>query len=281
MISMKIIYKRFYTIVLLLLVNTICLAHGINEHNYELKSIMFGDNSQIISEKGNLHFRLLWESAFLTLDYTAQDCGKRYMEDLRKNGVKKLPDLETITFPGNQHHQKYTHMGWEYNYVKDRAKWTERKNILLSTVKRIGDFKDNERIKIDAFAALVYEIHILGDHIGDSESTRFDRLRLTSEPGYRGQEVSPTSDGPFNNPTLYVYFLYHIQRLFREQSNTREYNQLIGFLNRHKTDLIKNNVQKVPYEDITFLAKKTLREFISYLPALLYRERFFRKAFFE
>lgn len=278
---MKSICKRFHSIVLLLLVNSICLAHGINGHNYELKRILFGDNSHIISEKGNLYFRLLWESAFLTLDYTAQDCGKQYMEDLRKNGVKQLPDLKTITFAGNQRHQKYTHMGWEHNYVIDKANWSARKKILLSTVNRIGDFKENERIKIDAFAALVYEIHILGDHIGDSEYTKYDRLRLTSEPGYRGQEVSPTSDGPFNNPTLYIYFLYHIQRLFREQANTYEYNQITGFLNRHKNEFINYKGSNVSYEDITFLAKKTREELIRYLPTLLLRERFFKKAFFE
>ena len=283
MISMKSIWNKvtiFFFLVLSPVMN--CWSHDGYGHDRELREVLLGNNAQRLSEKGKLFFRLLCEASYLTLDlYNTDSKGKIYIDDLKKNGVKDLPTLESIMYNSNSFHGMYTHLGWEHNYVVDKANWKARKKILLSTVSRIGGFKNSERIKMDAFAALVYEIHILGDHIGDSDYTRYARLRLTSEPGYRGQEVSPTSDGPFNNPTLYTYFLYHIQRLFREQSNTYEYNQIIGFLNRHKNEFLNYKGQIVPYEDIVFIAKKTREELIRYLPTLLYKERFFRKAFFE
>jgi hypothetical protein len=104
-------------------------------------------------------------------------------------------------------------------------------------------------------------------------------LRLVSEPDYRGQDVSPNSDGPFSNPTLYTYLLYHIQRLFRDQKNSYEYQQIVGFLNRHKHEYANYPQQQVPYEDINFLARKTRDEMIKYLPKLLQNETFYKRAF--
>ena len=265
--------------ILLLFSYSICKAHEFDEHNNELKETLFGTNYNNISPKGQTNFNLLCIAARLTLDYTNQSYGPDDMQNLKSNGVKNLPSIDNIMFPGNQYHQRYTHLGWEYNYTSnDRANWPARKMILLSTIEKIGKFKSNEQIKLDAFAALVYEIHILGDHIGDSELTRFTRLRLVSEHDYKGQIVSPTSNGPFNNPTLFVYLLYHIQRLFREQQNSLEYQQLTNFLNRHKDEFINDN--PLNYDDVSLLAAKTKEQLIRYLPKLLERESFFKEAFF-
>ena len=285
LILMKTIFKNIIPTILLLVLSNTCFAHGLGGHNKELEQILFGNNLSKVSEKGKVHFRLLCEAAYLTLDYTSdndsRDSGIRFATDLINNGVKQIPSLRDISFPANQYHQMYTHYGWDKGYrgVTDKANWKLRKQILLSTVEKIGNFRDDERIKLDAFAALVYEIHILGDHIGDKEQTRFTRLRLVSEPDYRGQDVSPTSDGPFNNPTLYTYLLYHIQRLFRDQKNSYEYKQIIGFLNRHKHEYANYPQQQVPYEDIFFLARKTRDEMIKYLPKLLQNETFYKRAF--
>ena len=259
-----------------------CWSHDGDGHDRELREVLFGENAYRLSEQGELYFRLLCEASYLTLDlYNTDSKGKLYIDDLRKNGVKNLPSIESIMYNSNSLHGRYTHLGWEHNYVVDKANWKARKTILLETVKRIGNFKDNERIKLDAFAALVYEIHVLGDHIGDSDYSRYTRIRLVSEPDYKGQEVSPTSDGPFNNPTLYIYFLYHIQRLFREQKTSYEFTQMIGFLNRHKNQFVSSKERPVPYDDIQFLAKKTKQELVRYLPTLLVKERFFKEAFYK
>ena len=257
-----------------------CYSHGYDGHKKDLQDILFSDYYKL-NFKGKQCFDLLCEATFITLDYTNQACGKDYLADLKNYGIKNLPLLEDISFSGNQYHQRYTHLGWDisdYEY-KSKANWKDRKELLLATVEKICQFKDNERVKKDAFAALVYEIHILGDHIGDGEQTRYTRLRLVSEDSYYGQEVSPTSVGPFNNPTLFTYLLYHIQRLFRDQKNTYEYTQIISFLNNHKNEYYGQS--PVSYDDIRFLAERTRTEMIKYIPKLLEREKFFRRAFID
>ena len=225
---------------------------------------------------------MLCEAAYLTLDFYnghISDKGKKYLDDLRKHGVNGLPkNVSEIDFSYNSHHQRFTHMGWNYDYgIKDSAKWETRKLILINTVQHIEKFKNQEKIKIEAFAALVYDLHILGDHCGDTETSRYDRVRLTSEPGYKGQVVSPTSDGPFNNPTLFVYLLYHTQRLFREQKGTFEYEQLLKFLDKNRD----YGEDKVDYSEIQKLAKETRKALHLYIPGLLKREKFFQRAFFQ
>ena len=260
------------------------------DHNNFLQAALFGEQPRNnLSQKGEVNFRVLCEALFLTLDYTSQDKGVGYLEDLKKHGVKDLPVLNEITFSGNQHHQRYTHWGWDkgfsgYGAEADKAHWEKRKQLLLNTVQSIGKFNKNEKIKIDSFAGLVYEIHVLDDFIGDTESTRMDRLRLSSDVNYRGQKVSPTSDGPFNNPTLINYMIYHIQRLFREQKNSPVLTYLIGELEIYekrftREDYSQYETKQIPYSEVQSLARKvrgTLRE---WLPQLLENEPFFQRAF--
>ncbi len=262
------------------------------DHNKFLQTTLFGELPRNnLSQKGEENFRVLCEALFLTLDYTNQGKGVEYLKDLKKHGVKDLPALEEITFSGNQHHQRYTHRGWDkgfsgYGGEADKAHWEKRKQLLLNTVLSIGKFKKEEKIKIDAFAGLVYEIHILDDFIGDTEATRMDRLRLSSDVNYRGQKVPPTSDGPFNNPTLINYMIYHIQRLFREQGqkNSPSLAHLIRELEIYENrftreDYSQYETKQIPYGKVQSLAMKvrgTLRE---WLPLLLENEPFFQRAF--
>ena len=268
-----------------------CGAHGLQGHNDELKKILFGEFILNLSSKAEKNFDLISKAAYLTLDYFNNvEQGARFYYDLKNSGVKDLPSLESIDFSGNKYHQKYTHMGWEFNYgVTDKANWEARKKILLNTVDKVFESNKNRRIwsssrtihdsKKNDFAALVYDIHILGDHIGDMDATRYTRIRLVSEPGYRGQTVSPTSAGPFNNMTLYTYLLYHIQRLFREQRDSYEYKELIKFLERHKDEFSNHKEDKVPYEEVQFIANETKKVLIKYIPKLLQGEDFFKNAF--
>lgn len=250
------------------------------KHNNDLKDILF-ERDRSLSQGGQKNFRMLCEAAYLTLDFcNNHPKGKSYLDDLRNHGVKGLPeDVSEIDYNDSfKLHQRFTHMGWNHDYgIMDSAKWETRKMILINTVQHIGKFKKQERIKIEAFAALIYDLHILGDHIGDGIGSKDYRVRLTSEPGYKGQVVSPTSDGPFNNPTLFVYLLYHTQRLFREQRGTFEYEQLLNFLDKNKD----YGEDKVDYSEIQDLAKKTKVALQQYIPALLKREKFFQRAFYQ
>lgn len=262
-----------------------CKAHhSIEEHNNDLRCTLFGNNK--ISQKGELNFRLIYEAVNIVTDFTSdneyKDSGRRYLADLKANGVKNVPNIFEISFSGNQYHQIYTHYGWDKGYrTIDKGNWQKRKLLLLSTVEHVGQNTLKEKIKIDAFAGLIYDIHILGDHIGDGEKTRHTRIRLVSEPGYKGQWVSATSDGPFNNPTLFTYLRYHIERLFREQKNTSAYQTLIAFLTHNNNRVYNYSAKEVPYEEIKKIAKETRDKLHCYLPELLKNERFFKNAFYN
>ena len=110
---MKTIFKNIIPTILLLVLSNTCFAHGLGGHNKELEQILFGNNLSKVSEKGKVHFRLLCEAAYLTLDYTSdndsRDSGIRFATDLINNGVKQIPSLRDISFPANQYHQMYTH----------------------------------------------------------------------------------------------------------------------------------------------------------------------------
>ena len=290
-LTSKLLTKCNILTLFLMCLAIICNAHGIKGHNAELKEILFGKYN--LSSKAEENFDLLTKAAYLTLDYFNNSMqGLDYYNDLKNYGVKDIPRLESIDFSGNKYHQKYTHMGWEYTYgVIDKANWEARKKILLNTVEKVCKFSKNKGIwswfstqtiddsKKKDFAALIYDIHILGDHIGDMDATRYTRIRLVSEPDYRGQVVSPTSAGPFNNMTLYTYLLYHIQRLFRDQKNCYEYNELVKFLERHKDEFINSKDDKVPYENVQELANETKKVLARYIPKLLRNEAFFQRAF--
>lgn len=301
----KNIWIKYFIFAVFCIVTIPCYARNYNGHNKDLKKVLFGNNPTATFSRKN--FDLLCKAAYLTIDYTSQPNGEEYIKSLQANGIKNLPPINAITFSDNYRHERYTHMGWDVGYIEvnDVANWNLRKTILTSTVEKIGKFKKNEKIKIDAFAALVYDIHILGDHAENTITTKSDRVRLTSEPEeYKGQVVSPTSAGPFNNPTLYIYLLYHTQRLFRDQKDTFEYKMLENFLNRNKDYFLKSSEPvlravdstsllvlnndyflksggQVPYKDIQRLAEKTLKTLSVYIPKLLAREAFFQRAFFE
>ena len=146
---MKTIFKNIIPTILLLVLSNTCFAHGLGGHNKELEQILFGNNLSKVSEKGKVHFRLLCEAAYLTLDYTSdndsRDSGIRFATDLINNGVKQIPSLRDISFPANQYHQMYTHYGWDKGYrgVTDKANWKLRKQILLNLL----------------FDQILYEVH--------------------------------------------------------------------------------------------------------------------------
>lgn len=258
-------------------------------HNEDLRIALFGkavsqDNK--ITQKGEENFRILCEAAYLTIDYYKDDDkAARYLKDLRQKGVEGLPNYKDIKYTCRLgDHQRFTHKGWNVSYQDERAHWEIRKKLLSNTVNTLGKFKDREEIKKDSFAGLVYEIHILGDHIGDQEATRWDRLRLSSDVNYKGQRVSPTSDGPFNNPTLIGYMIYHIQRLFREQKNSPYFKKLIRELEDFEVKFCSSEYyeykdKEIPYDYVQALAGDVLDTLQKWLPKLLKNEAFFQRAF--
>lgn len=278
--------KILLTIILAINLTFSCssiLAHEYSGHNNDLIELLFGEFKQNMTVQGKQNFDILCRAARLAIDYTSQSFGMDDMDFLRQQGVKNMPALSDIKYTSNQYHQRYTHRGWDFNYYPiDKANWQKRKQLLISAIEKICDFRKNEKIKMEAFAALVYEIHILGDHIGDSEQTRWDRLRLTSVGNSKASIVPPTSEPRFDsNACLLVYMLYHVQRLFREQKNSIFYNQVTIFLFNNCDFFFGRNESEISIQEVKDFAIEVRRNLKLCLPNLLKNEDFFRRAFYN
>lgn len=267
------------------MVNSSCFvfAHVTKIHNKEIESVLFANKNNI---QNNSSLNLLLKATALALDYYKEDENKEeYFNDLKNCGVQNIPEPEVLRYTaGGWDHQKYTHLGWNHSYNQDRGNWEMRKLLLVSTVNHVFNFRD-KNIKSESFAALLYEIHILGDHIGCKFSTYHNRSRLKLCPDLTNPQVefmNANSDGRFQvNPTLIGYLLYHIERLFREQKHSDEYKSLVTFLRSKMTALVHTQITDDNYHlTVIRLAEEIKRELVKYIPILLKRETFFARVFY-
>ncbi|GMO50431.1 MAG: hypothetical protein Pg6C_14210 [Treponemataceae bacterium] len=251
-------------------------------HNSDLTRVLFGvPFVQFPEHEANLS--LLEQAAYLTVDqYNGHNLF--YLDNLRNAGVKNLPQGAEIDFTAGSEHQRYTHRGWDFNTypVNHRGYnfqqiWEMRKITLLSTVSAVFKFKRDEQIKIESFAALIYYTHILGDHGGDSKSTYRDRIPIFQRPDYRNNRSGPQQ----LNPTICTELLYHIPRLFREQTETTEYKMLLLYLQRSKLTVLPS---VLPFTDEEYMqyqnaAREMIDKLSFFIPQLLSKESFFQSAF--
>lgn len=170
--------KKKFTIVLIVLsfINMLCFSHGAEKHYEFLITVLFGANSAIAPSYKELDkLKLLDFSSRIAID---QYNGSYEMElnYLQSKGVKAVSSIREIDYSGNSHHQRYTHRGWTFPYANEKGNWALRKKLMLDTTAKVFYFDSNEQH--DAFTALMYYIHILGDHDGDSISNTMDRIAL-------------------------------------------------------------------------------------------------------
>ena len=140
------------------------------------------------------------------------------MKNLDKLGIKakvaKFDEIDLNTDNGSSitanTHRKYTHLGWNYKYQNpDEEFWPKRKQLLIDTVYWVlfnrdtilaeipirWDYKSDEQC--EAFCAVVYYIHILGDHIEGDTSQKLEYiepLQYTDafRPGLESEEEYKT-----------------------------------------------------------------------------------------
>jgi hypothetical protein len=258
-------------------------------HNQQMRQVLFGYTYRL-NENGYRNLEALEKSIYLCIDlfngYTYnRGQAQRYLDELRKFGVRNLPGLNTIDFTAGAEHQRYTHRGWDWTlYPRDyrgynfQQIWNIRQQrVYLAPIDRIFNFRRNEMEKRDSFAALLYYVHILGDHIGDKKRSYMDRIPISPRPDYRFNRSGENS----NNPTIYTELLYHLPRLFREQTSSVDYLQLIGYLESNKNREFPTGtvISDEEYSELQHFAQETLDKMIRYIPRLLQNERFFTRTF--
>jgi hypothetical protein len=259
-------------------------------HNRQLAEILFG-NQFLVRDAAQNKITPLEKALYLCIDeYNGMTYNnsqaQRYLNDLKRFGVWFLPRLEQFDYTSNSHHQRYTHLGWDWtlyprnlNGYDFQRIWTLRKErVLLPTIDKVFKFKRNESIKRDSFGALLYYIHIIGDHIGDSKSNNTDRMPLTRRIDY-GKDYARNHEE--NNPSICTELLWHITRLFREQTSSIEYQMLMRYLDRNKNRVFPSgtSMTDAEYNELQAFAWEMFDTLRRYIPFLLQNEDFFIRAF--
>lgn len=173
------------------------LAFSTGKHNKIIESALFGRedySSSVRDTPAGRALKALEAAVYLCLDQY-NNYGAEELDTLDEYGVKGLPNsIDEIAFTGNDTHRRYTHLGWNYTYMGAQDKgqnWPVRKAILVNTVKRvfgmdgiwsnISSLWDTSGEEwCDAFAAMLYYLHVLGDQI--------DRLTKNKEDGKVGED---------------------------------------------------------------------------------------------
>ncbi|GHT78643.1 hypothetical protein FACS1894130_05620 [Spirochaetia bacterium] len=276
--------KRIITAVLFLFIVTPLFAPDEYVHNLDLMKIILGrpfPQSPLEEAK----FALLAKASYLAIDQF-NGHNLEYLNELREAGVKNLPPGNEINFTAGGEHQRYTHRGWDWiNYPVNirgynfQQIWETRKTVLLLTLDRLFEFRNDEIIKRDSLGAIIYYTHALGDHWGDAKGSYMDRMPVSSRPDYRFNRSGPNA----NNPTICTELLYHIPRLFREQVNSIDYRMLLLYLNRRKSQEFPSGttITDEEYAQVQIFARETLDTLGIYIPRLLKNENFYKKAFNE
>ena len=281
---MKKIILFVLTVVILLEMPLLAFAHNKDVHNQQLELVLFGQkNSPRLSTiKAQKALLALESASYLALDQFNGN-GTEQLDILKAYKVKDLPeDISDIDFAGNFKHRTYTHRGWNYKYPDDKANWVVRKQILLATTEKVFNFQwfASEWIgigyteKCESLAALVYYVHVLGDH--------------EARTGYKIEELMIPFARPHanaKNPDIFFELKYHLSILFKDQKGTRKYTSLMQEIDRIAGEARSlegttggiNTQEK--FEEMHGLIEELIERLEDYVPRLLAKEDYFKNVF--
>lgn len=264
--------------------NTTVCAFNAEKHNEYLISVLFGD----ISYYDNLHseskkdkIQMLEYASYLAIDQCRGE-GADELSFLKKKRVKRLPELAEIDLTGVFYgsHRNYTHRGWDFEYQKNLAHWDTRKNLLCSTINKMFCFGLKNELfgnvckQCDSFGALVYYVHILGDHIAKhSYETNDLMIPLARE------------HADYNNLDVFMEIKTHCEILFSSQRNSRTYADFMLEMDNLAEQArilagTEGGINKSNFEQYQRYAAELMDILISYVPLLLENEDFFQSAFY-
>ena len=263
-------------------------AHDREEHDQELEYVLFRDRyySDTHPTTGKTIERIE-DAAYLAIDQY-NGSGTTELKNLNDDKVPGIPSsIDQINFSSNYAHRDFTHRGWRVTY-DPKAHWPERQTILKNTIRAKlfssseGPFswlpwssdRDKTDRKVEAFAVLVYYVHVLGDHI---EAEKFTALNY----------VSPLANyNDRDNPGIIPDLMKYLAVLFEDQSSAEQYNSMMQDLEHlaDSSDKLYHSVggiRETQFPEYHQNALDLLETLATYVPDLLKNEAFFHKAFFE
>lgn len=251
-------------------------AYERDDHDKYMLEVLFKNFKEVENDSRiQDEIKALECASYLVIDQF-NNYGQKDLDFLLAYGVKGIPtDVSEISFNASgKTHRSHTHRGWDFQlYTVTKELWPVRKQILLNTADAIFNFQGDEDKK-DSFCALIYYIHILGDHMDDSSYLIKNGLKM--DIGGRVDEEDVIHE-----------LLKHIKIVFADQKHTHKYRSLIGTLERYNSRFAKivrsnggiNTDEK--FQQKQEYTKGLMKILTMYLPEMLKGEKFFYDAFYN
>lgn len=259
-----------------------CYAHERPGHDSDLIAVLLSTEFDIKQQPASIQnaVKALQNAAYLAIDQY-QGNGQDSLDFLLEQRYLGLPEsIDEFDYHASPKiHRSYTHRGWDWNYIDDKAHWNIRKKLLIEVVNQTFDFGSESNAisgydpKCTSFAALVYYVHILGDHNDDSSYKIDNGLKIAL--GGRKDENDIVHE-----------ILKHAEVLFHDQRFSPRYLLFIARLNsinRKMSRIVNseggiNNDEK--FEKYHALGEELMNALRKNIPDLLENEDFFSAVFY-
>ncbi len=288
--KLRIVSAILAAIVLTMYLSIPVMAFDAEKHDEYLEKVLFGDeyNKDSKTQKIKDKIKMLEYASYLCVDQDRGD-GAEELSFLKKQKVRGLPKLAdfdlTGIFYGN--HRNYTHRGWNYSYVipkgkkHDKANWPVRKALLCATVNKVFDFGWKNELfgnvcrQCDSFSAIIYYVHILGDHI-EKEDYQVSDLTIPLAREHADE----------NNLDVFYEIKLHSEVLFEAQKETFTYTSFMQDLEEladtaRSISGSKGGVSADNYADYHQCAIELMETMIRYVPLLLEDVEYFKSEFYS
>ena len=294
--------KRFITFLIILgslFISAVpAFAHdNQKEHDKDLKRVLYGSSEKTLRGENKDAFQAIADAAALSIDQFSPNKTAQWKKS-------EFEDLKTrVGFPyefsdfdlnhdkaGNNitanTHRAYTHRGWNYASYPDMEFWKDRKKVLIYTAnkemfysnssfswapwlqEKLFDYEKASE-QCDAFCALVYYVHILGDHLEGDTAKKIAVL----EP------LARTSD--LSSPGIIPELEEYLEILFQNQRNTYKFSAMRQEIERIALDAEKNyyswggiNTDEKARLNQQY-AEELMKCLSNYVPVMLQQEQFF------
>lgn len=273
-------------------------SDGNEGHDEILETVLFGAAGRLTmrrNEGRRQAINAINYASYLCIDQ-AGSRGEDQLDYLSDYGVPHLPALKDLQLPHSSMgaHREHTHKGWRHAYDSSSDNyWKKRKELLLQTINKVFDFGVVDELKFmvgwfdnsscDAFAELVYCIHILGDYqegINQAQEDMTFRLKSTVSNQCIPYAHRNADEG---NRDLLFDLSESLQLLFDNEETGEGYSKLAAKLNviiksARRLKSVENEDTAQAFQDNLTKLRNLLE---SQIPSLLESAGFFRQVFYQ
>lgn len=261
------------------------------DHDKDIQKVLFGKENWSSSQSAEVKTKvdMIEKATAIALDQH-KGSHKQMLASLRRNKIYGLPNgISSFDFSVRDPHRSFTHRGWDFHYQRDIAHWADiRKYIMLNTFNKEMEFSNpwitsiskNYDPRCEALCELVYYVHVLGDHVEDSNHDGFSDYKVKELK----IAVGDTHDKPNSIIDQLIDNVFPV--LFRDQKNSLVYGQLkrdLQSIDDEATRLLtrdgglNSNEKLKQYDDC---AQQVLDTMAISVPGLLRNEDYFHKIFY-